>query len=799
MGFVAIIEQGRLAETNLGESLIKISLDTVVEAIKAYFKSSLRGGYREDKERLKIFFEGREKQLAYIILNSTLTACAKQPMGMVSLAKRIVKDVNDVLAVEKLQKFDPKVYSYIDYEFKKRGKAFITKRKKQLAKLKGFNEDNLENVVKLGTNLVALVVNTGLDLFEAVEDYKGMVKVGLSDKAMRVLFKHKKALLHQMFTYLPMVVPPKQHTSLKGSGGYLIYENINLVKQKRKHLDLIEEDFNKNTRVLGLLNKIQSVPWNINTRVLDVMKYIIDNNLVDPKSPKMNPKLFGGIPTFETLDVDTMIIKSDYGVTDNNGKFIKEEDYKRWYKDRTEQEGVIEKIIGKRYGYMYALDIAERFKNYPAIYFTYQFDYRYRIYPLQQHLNPQQSGNLKSLLQFHRGCVLDSSGVYWLKIHGANCYGYDKDPYNVRIEKINEMTEDIKLIAEDPLGHLHLWVDCDSPFEYLAFCFSYSDYLKDNGAIIYTPVALDATCSGIQIYSGLLLDGDGAEAVNVTGKTRNDIYSKVATVGNELLNKGDYPYQLTFKTSDGNEKTLSTSLEASSLKNNITRKLTKRNVMTVPYSVTARGMFDQVRDILSEDELDGNIWWKGDKWIAAKVIVDVNIKAISQVVKGATQGQEYIKQITQQIASEDKYLRWKSPIFELPMVQRMPKESLQRIRTPFGMLRFYNETDSINKQKMLSSIAPNFIHNLDLTLLLLTVEECIELGVDDFWLIHDSYGVLPNDVAKLNPSVRKSFVKLFSFPILKDWVEQLGLEFDESVMINTLDLDKVLESEYIFS
>lgn len=799
MGFVAIVEQGRLTETNLGESLIKISLETVVTAIKEYFNKPLRGSYRADREKLKILFEGREKQLAYILLNSVLTSCAKSPMGLVSLARRVIKDINDVLSVEKLQKYDPKVYSYIEYEFKKRGKAFITKRKKHLAMLKGFNEDNLENVVKLGTNLIDIVVNTGLGLFTSTEDYKGMIKISLSDKAMKVLFKHKKALLHQMFTYLPMVVPPKDHTQLRGSGGYLLYNNISLVKQKKKHLDLIEEDFNKNTKIFELLNKLQQVPWNINERVLDVMKYIIDNNLVDPKSPKLNPKLFGDIPTFETLDVDEMIIKSDYGKLDSNGRFIEEEDYDRWYRDRTQQQGVIEKIVGKRYGYMYALDIAERFKKYPAIYFTYQLDYRFRIYPLQQHLNPQQSGNLKALLQFNRGCVLTDDGVYWLKIHGANCYGYDKEPYNVRIEKINEITEDIKRIADDPLGNLNLWVDCDSPFEFLAFCFSYSDYLKDNTAIIHTPVALDATCSGIQIYSGLLLDGEGAEAVNVTGKTRNDIYSKVAIVGNELLAEGEYPKELSFKTSDGVDKVINTNLEASSLKGNVTRKLTKRNVMTVPYSVTPRGMFDQVKDILSEDELNGTIWWKGDKWVLAKVLVDVNIKAISKVVKGATKGQEYIKEITQQIAKGGDYLRWKSPIFELPMVQRMPKEAVQRIRTPFGHLRFYSETDKINVQKMLSSIAPNFIHNLDLTLLLLTFMYCLEDGVEDFWFIHDSYGVLPNDVTTLNPNVRKSFVELFSYPILKDWVEQLGLEFDDSVMINTLDLNKVLESEYIFS
>jgi energy-converting hydrogenase A subunit M len=59
--------------------------------------------------------------------------------------------------------------------------------------------------------------------------------------------------------------------------------------------------------------------------------------------------------------------------------------------------------------------------------------------------------------------------------------------------------------------------------------------------------------------------------------------------------------------------------------------------------------------------------------------------------------------------------------------------------------------------------------------------------------------VLPNDVKHLNKAVRESYIELFSQDILKDWTEQLGVEFDESVMINTLDLQGVSNSSYIFS
>jgi DNA-directed RNA polymerase len=67
-------------------------------------------------------------------------------------------------------------------------------------------------------------------------------------------------------------------------------------------------------------------------------------------------------------------------------------------------------------------------------------------------------------------------------------------------------------------------------------------------------------------------------------------------------------------------------------------------------------------------------------------------------------------------------------------------------------------------------------------------------------LIHDSYGVLPNDVYILNQSFREAFVELFEANPLKDFADQLiygaGRAVDK-IMINTLDLQEVYDSEYI--
>ena len=797
--FIDILESGRFTESPVGAKLLRISIDSVTDNIKQLFNAPLRGQNRKLLEKLKMFFEGREQELAYIILNSTISAVALKPKGLINLAKTVIKDIDSVVQVERFKEDNPKAYSYIEYEYRKRGKKFINKRKKAMAVLKGFEGMELEGKITVGTYLIDCIIKSGTNILSVMNSQqREMNRIGLSSQAMKIISMYHNNIVPSCFTYTPLVYPPSKPTSLIGSGGYLSYSDIPLIKRKKEHLNMIKNDLKADHPIMNILDTIQQTPWSINTRVYDVMEHIIEHNIVDPESPKSNPYLFGGIPYMEYLSADNMIDKESFGRM-KDGKFVELEDYKRWYSARDEQDSIIQRIISKRLIYVLAMDIAKKYKKYDKFYFTYQFDYRYRLYPLQQHLNPQATGNIKSLLQFKRGCVLNDEGLYWLKIHGANCYGYDKLSYEERIQKVEEMHEEILFVAEQPLDALELWSKTDSPFEYLAFCFSYSDYVANPNSIIYTPVALDATCSGIQVYSGLMRDETGAKAVNVKGKNREDIYQDVADVGNQLLADGEYVQQINFTDKAGEMRSLTTEKEARGLQGKITRTLTKRNVMTTPYSVTKRGMYEQVKELLDDDELNGNVWWKGDKWVVAKLIADVNERAIGKVVKGAIVGQQYIKDITANIASENKYLRWLSPVFKLPMIQRIPKEKVSRIRTPFGKLLFYTPTKDINKAKMLSSIAPNFIHQLDAVLMYLTVQKCMEYGVRSYWLIHDSYGVLPNDVPDLAYNVREAYIELFSINILEEWTEQLGVEFDADIMINTLDLDEVRESEYIFS
>ena len=210
------------------------------------------------------------------------------------------------------------------------------------------------------------------------------------------------------------------------------------------------------------------------------------------------------------------------------------------------------------------------------------------------------------------------------------------------------------------------------------------------------------------------------------------------------------------------------------------------------------------RFVSHELEDNNKHFWKGDKWIVAKLLVDLNSRGISEIVKGASIGQAFVKNVVRNfyLDNEDKPLIWKTPFFSFPVIQWKNKTAQKRVKTVLGNLSLRFPTGHINKQQQNNGVAPNLIHSLDATIEYLTVETLLSMGVKDFMLIHDSFGVPANDVPKLNIAVREAYITLFESNPLASWVNQIDSKYSEeaeSIMLNTLDLNDVRDSRYIFS
>ena len=810
------IQHGASCELPEGKMLLKATIDTVASKLIEYFKVDVRGKKKKIQMYLEDYFD-RPKDLAYLLVNTTINCVHERgTIKVTSLCTQIAKALNQNFLLLKFKQQQPKLYSYIEREFKTRGKSYVHSRKTKLGMCRaGIDGDYLsKDSTLVASTLIDIILKSGCNLIEQELIKKSKSKsiiLKYTPEAFKMIINAREGASLLYNKYPILIIPPADWDSLDGSLGYYsdgVYKGT-AIKTRGNNKKLLRQYMKHKPpdRYLAILNKIQGTKWRINKRLFDVMDRILVDNIVDHSSQWNNPYLIGGLPYNEKQDPEDYVKVEDYGEIITEGKLAglpkDKVMYKEWYKAKELQANKIVINNGKAITLNLAMIDARRYYDEPEIYFSYQSDFRGRIYPVQQHLNPQSKGEIKALLEFGNGYPIENDEqLMWFKIHGANCYGYDKLSYEDRVSEVDKLVEDIHNIASDPIRYRELWKDTDEPYLYLAWCFEYSDYLNNPMNFkSHIPIALDATCSGIQIYSGLLLDDDGAKAVNVTGNTREDIYQKVADKGNEYLATGDYKKEISFKKSDGTINICSTEAEANSMKGKISRKLTKSNTMTQPYSVTSYGMYQQIIEVLNEMEDSGNVIWRGDKWVLARLLTDINDRAIVATVKGARIGQEFLKQVTKDITARGEYIFYTTPIMEFPVLQKIPRYSIDRVRTELGQLSIRKETDDINNIKMVNGIAPNYIHSLDSTLMFLTIEKMYN-EVGDYHLIHDSFGVPITYVPLLNTSVREAYIELFKSKPLHRFIKQVDEEFlDEvdKIMINTLDLDEVRDSKYIFS
>jgi len=799
-----------------GKLLLISVLDTVSKGFEAFFKAPLRGQRKKTRAFLEDFYR-RPKDLAYLVITSIIQEVGREPYTpLPTIILNIVRNLRQNYLMESLKRDSPKIYSHIEREYKKRGKAYILSRKIKLGRLK--QATNLEQLNKdttaLGADLLNIVLLANVDLVtihivhKAGKTTKTLV---YTERALDLVHKTREM---NIFNYLKnpiFVVPPKDWEAYIGSGGYYtesLYK-YPMIKHRGSNKTLLKEYMRVKgcDRYMAILNSIQQTQWRINSRILEVMNKIIEDNLVDYDCPRLNKYLVGKLPYCEHQEATDYINVSDYGALRTEGKHIgtpaSREDYNRWHTASEKQKEVI--IVNRSKAIMLKLAIldAKKYKDYERIWFSYNADFRGRIYPLQQHLNPQSKGTIKSLLEFARGQRIDTKEqLDWFKIHGANCYGKDKLEYEDRIQFIDDNHQMIMDIASSPLEYRLYWKDTDEPFLFLAWCFEYADYNNNPQDFeSHLPIGIDGVCNGIQIYSGLLLDKPGAEAVCVIGKTRRDIYQAVADKVNSYLATGDYPKTIVFRRSDKTINTATTEVELQSSIGKIKRELVKSNVMTQPYSVTSYGMYQQVTEALNIIVDEERQFWKGDKWVLARALTILNTKAILETVKGAKVGQEFLKEVTKQVVANNNHIFYKTYL-DFPVLQKINRTKIERITTELGTLNIQHWTEDLHNLKMVNGIAPNYIHSLDSTLMMLTVEKMIKLGCKSFHLIHDSYGVGVQDIVNLNICVREAFVELFGSQPLKSFVRSVfpeALDRVDEVMINTLNIEEVLESRYIFS
>ena len=765
-----------LSEMGAGLSLMKDCIEPMIEALNVYFLPSKKGNanMHKTKETLKLY---SPEVLAFItakrVINSLNAPAEPLQKTCISLADML----KDNLEYEKFKAEHPGYLYRVEQNLKT---STLTHKRRVITRAKnklGVTAPEWSEVNKyhIGRTLIYLLIDkTGVVKAEKIK-YKNKdtyVLIPTEETVARLEKDHKKCeLLHPV--YYPMVIPPRPWT-VPFDGGFIATEPImrqKLVKTRdtEELLALADHDM---PEVYAALNAMQNTAWRINRRVMDVYEALWNEGTQIAGLPgrfaePLPAKPWGsGAPTPEEL--------------------------KLWKRKATEVYDRNVRQRSKRIMAATKLHIADRFKDEPSLYFCYTMDWRGRVYPTQNYINPQMDDSGRALIEFAEGKPLGEHGAKWLAVHGANCFGIDKVSFDDRVAWVEENSGMILRSAANPLD-FRWWTEAENPFQFLAFCFEWDAYKTLPYFESHLPVGMDGSCNGLQNFSGMLLDPVGGKATNLIPSDKPaDIYQEVADVLNRMVNDD---------AAQGNP-------EAIIWQGKVTRKVTKRGVMTTPYGAKKYGLKTQLKVELAK--IDENYLGVEDDAPAIKYLAGKLYDAIGEVVVAARDAMDWLQAVARVCSKANKPIRWTTPIGFRP-VQNYKVSFLTRVDTVWGGVRLQlgllTDTDKMDKRKQASGISPNYVHSLDAAHLMLTVNACKEAGINSFAMVHDSYGTHAGDIETLNAVLRETFITMYSEDRLAQFYSEIAAqlppelieEIPELPARGTLDLNVVRESRYFFA
>jgi DNA-directed RNA polymerase len=451
--------------------------------------------------------------------------------------------------------------------------------------------------------------------------------------------------------------------------------------------------------------------------------------------------------------------------------------------------------MSKRVQVERTLKIAEQFNKYDRFYYVWQNDFRSRKYAASTFLSTQSADWSKSLLEFSYPVAINSwDDARWLCIHGANLFGNDKVSLDERERWAWEFAEtDAHRVVANPYDYT-LWLEADKPFQFLSWCYEMSALVRQGwGFETRLPCAADGSCNGLQHLSAILRDEQGGRATNLTAsKLPQDIYTQVAEETMRRIQEDD------------------SEIARKCLAFGIDRKIAKRPVMIVPYSGTRHACRQYIEEALHDKIMSGADNPFGDDLFEPATYLAKHVwDAISGVILSARQVMDYIKDVADVYSDHNKHMEWVTPTNWL-VLQHYNETDSKRIKTHINgstvSLSFpKDKEDTVHRKRTGLGSSPNFIHSMDAAAMTKTINRASLLGIEDFAMVHDSYGTHSTNMPMLSEVLREEFVNMYEehdvLTELRDHaIRVLGTQ-DVPVPPSqgNLDLREVLKSQYFFA
>lgn len=580
----------------------------------------------------------------------------------------------------------------------------------------------------------------------------------------------------------PMLIPPRAWEG-QFDGGYLTEwfqghaKMMGIRGSSKKQRQWVQDGLSGPTAapLRSAMNKAQSVPYRVNKAVLELLQKAMALQTGVLGLPRSSPAPMPEFPMVEGWQKD-------------EATPAELDMFKQWKLAMHDWYSTDSKRKGQAAGLYSKMAELRKYKDEEKLYFPTFIDWRGRMY-FRSSLNPQSNDAVKGCLEFAEGKKLGERGLFWLKVHVANSAGYDKHDPEIKAAWVDQHWPMIEDFINDPLN-----VDPPEPdtaFTLYQAGLALQEALEMSDPreyVCHVPVAMDATCSGLQHFSALLRDEVGGLYTNLVDNgldQKSDIYRKVGEVAESVK---------PFLESDPvildywKEKPIS-------------RSMAKRPVMTYVYGSTLKSTMDYVTvDMLKEGfepiyDDDGKVLYSQHK---LSVCVGKALrKGVEQTVPSAADGMSFLQQL---VRKSTKPIQWVSPV-GVPVINWSEGHVIRQVAIRsmgISSVLVRHRNGIYDTRAAADGIAPNFVHSLDSAHLCMTINEFPGQIVP----IHDSFGTHPSDVDAMHYALRYTFVRMYSEDILGKLYETVELKDDVDEIIlpkkGRLDIQDVMKSRFMF-
>lgn len=872
-----LVKTGKATSDSTFISLMKSEIPKVVTHLKAVHNNVVQGNLEPGVKSDLMLPPLLDKYVSILGYETVAVVAFESVLDVLDLSKGgpfesvLVRKIGELLDFEAFMKYveavDPDIIAMLGgYDLQSKGKS----RKFTAVIEKAGEHEHLEwdwldnaSVLRLG-NWAMEGVLYGTDLFQSelkmVGDNKTQYVISLSEAGKAAKDKIQTIILNELSENLPMVVPPRDWELESGrTGGYL-------TPGPRMQGSAIHNDAGSrpSPTAIKAINNLQRQAWRVNHFIYDLQEELLNN-------PKYHDIEIGAFRKFDldrNLDIfdnleDPELAKISWEEAKEDPEVLTRK--KRAYRAKKQLEQELQqkkqkamptaRVVGVASRGLPRVSTADlhkqlnqplpdglRYRDLERFYTPWYFDYRLRMYPLVDTIQPQGADYAKAIIEFADGYPVTEQSKRDLLISIATAWGQgvDKVSYDKRVEAAENQELIWESVAKNPLGtvEFEFWTQADEPFQYLALVHEYVKiFVWKTQNLHHVSGGRDATCSGIQIAGALLRDAKTCKLVNVLPSDEpQDAYRAVAEEALKLIanpewladrierreenrrKKAEKEIKLqTQLVSEGKREAVTASYEPR-FECNIETELVNRSVakmivMLTPYGGSYKTMLGHVEEKMKER---GATMHQADYSILTHALIE----GMANALPGFSALNTWFKTLAKTtLATPDdltgkprQQIEWYTPNGSRIVQQYFEREE-QVVKTyTHGRvnvrLRQYSankETRKLKMSKMQSALAANTIHSLDACI----IQDAVA-GYEHsaFAAVHDCVYAPSGAIGILVDRIKHAFHNTVTSNFLMGMIEDNGLEDNEEIVASLesmtfdgtdCDISLVYDSEYLFS